>query len=332
MTETKNILITGVAGFIGMHISSYLLEHGWSVIGIDNMNTYYDFELKKDRLSLLLKKTSFHFYKIDLKDRGAVQNVFEKYCFDIVINLAAQAGVRYSIEHPEAYIESNVVGFSNLIELCAQNGVGHLLYASSSSVYGRNEVYPYKEATATDKPMSLYAATKKANEAIAYAYSNLYTMPTTGLRFFSVYGPYGRPDMAYFSFTSKIINGQKIKVFNHGDMFRDFTYIDDVVSAVYRLITMSKALNTEEPYAIYNIGNSKPEELTTLIQCIETELGIKAEKEYLPMQSGDVYKTFADISDLIRDTGVMPQVSLQDGIKSFVKWYKQYFCIKDMQF
>ncbi|HDR8146180.1 MULTISPECIES: NAD-dependent epimerase [Bacillus cereus group] len=319
----KTYLITGAAGFIGMHLSKQLLEMGCKVIGYDNLNDYYEVSLKESRLNILNQYEKFTFHKADLTDKEYLERLFVENEINIVINLAAQAGVRYSIENPDAYIQSNVVGFLNILEMCRHHKVEHLLYASSSSVYGANKKIPFSTEDQVDNPVSLYAATKKSNELMAHTYSHLYNVPTTGLRFFTVYGPYGRPDMAYFSFTKAITEGKSIKVFNEGDMYRDFTYIDDIVDGIIKLLENSPVLNNKElPYKIYNIGNNKPVKLLDFIQAIESAVGKEAVKEYYPMQPGDVYQTYADVSDLISDVGFKPDTPIQDGISEFVKWYK----------
>ncbi|MGN4484076.1 NAD-dependent epimerase [Bacillus cereus group sp. MYBK5-1] len=319
----KTYLITGAAGFIGMHLSKQLLEMGCKVIGYDNLNDYYEVSLKESRLNILNQYEKFTFHKADLTDKEYLERLFVENEINIVINLAAQAGVRYSIENPDAYIQSNVVGFLNILEMCRHHKVEHLLYASSSSVYGANKKIPFSTEDQVDNPVSLYAATKKSNELMAHTYSHLYNVPTTGLRFFTVYGPYGRPDMAYFSFTKAITEGKSIKVFNEGDMYRDFTYIDDIVDGIIKLLENSPVLNNKElPYKVYNIGNNKPVKLLDFIQAIESAVGKEAVKEYYPMQPGDVYQTYADVSDLISDVGFKPDTPIQDGISEFVKWYK----------
>lgn len=331
------MLITGAAGFVGFHLSNALLDKGIEIIGLDNLNDYYDPQLKTDRLSILEKKKGFTFYKIDLKDKEKVDNLFEFERPTHVINLAAQAGVRYSIENPSAYVDSNLIGFMNILEACRHFPVEHLLYASSSSVYGGNTVAPFSTNHNVDHPVSLYAATKKSNELMAHTYSHLYGIPTTGLRFFTVYGPYGRPDMAYFSFTKNIIEGDAIKVFNHGKMERDFTYIDDIVSAIDKLISKIPEANADwneekddmsesfAPYKIYNLGNSKPVTLMRFIEALESAIGKEAEKDYYPMQPGDVKKTYADTSDLEKDINFKPDTSIEEGLGKFVDWYKNYY-------
>ena len=319
----ENILVTGAAGFIGFHLSKRLLDEGKKVIGFDNMNPYYDVRLKKSRLNILKEYDNFIFIKGDLADKEAVKRIFEQYRPEIVVNLAAQAGVRYSIENPDAYIESNIIGFFNIMEACRYHKPKHLIYASSSSVYGANKKVPFSTEDKTDQPVSLYAATKKSNELLAYAYCKLYSIPSTGLRFFTVYGPYGRPDMAYYSFTEKIIKGEPIKVFNNGDMYRDFTYIDDIVEGIFRLLTfIPKEDENNVQHKVYNIGNNHPEKLMDFIEILEECIGEKAVKEYYPMQPGDVFQTFADVEDLMEDVGFKPATGMKDGIEKFVNWAK----------
>ncbi|ULO08639.1 NAD-dependent epimerase [Paenibacillus sp. 19GGS1-52] len=322
--NTKTYLITGAAGFIGMHLSQKLLELGCRVIGLDNINDYYDINLKYSRLDILSKYDSFVFHKADLVDKVYLEKLFTEYNIDIVVNLAAQAGVRYSLENPDTYIQSNIVGFLNILEMCRHHQIKHLLYASSSSVYGANKKVPFSTEDMVDQPVSLYAATKKSSELMAHTYSHLFAIPTTGLRFFTVYGPYGRPDMAYFSFTKAIMEGKPIKVFNNGNMFRDFTYIDDIIDGIIRLIPNSPALIKVPPYKIYNIGNNKPEKLMDFIEAIESAVGKEAIKEYHPMQPGDVYQTYADVTDLINDVGFKPDTPIQEGIGRFVDWWSSY--------
>lgn len=331
-----NILVTGAAGFIGFHLIKNLLDRSCSIVGIDNMNDYYDPYLKKDRLELLESRASigsFEFIQLDLADREAMSSLFSDNNFDVVINLGAQAGVRYSIENPNAYIDSNVVGFLNVLEGCRHSKVKHLVYASSSSVYGMNIKQPFSTDDVVDYPISLYAATKKSNELMAHTYSHLYNIPTTGLRFFTVYGPYGRPDMAYFSFTKKILNGEEIDVFNNGEMQRDFTYIDDIVEGISRIIdkvpkTQSSIISSAKaPYKVYNIGNNQPVTLRRFITAIEDACGIKAKENLLPMQAGDVPTTYADVDELISDIGFKPNTSIEDGISKFVNWYKEYYLV-----
>ena len=337
LNTSKAYLITGAAGFIGYFLSKRLLEQGCRVIGIDNINNYYDPKLKESRLEILNKYENFSFHKVDLKDKASLDNTFETYKPTHVINLAAQAGVRYSIENPYAYVDSNLIGFMNILEACRNFPVEHLLYASSSSVYGGNKAAPFSTNHNVDHPVSLYAATKKSNELMAHTYSHLYGIPTTGLRFFTVYGPFGRPDMAYFSFTKAILEGKPIKVFNHGKMERDFTYIDDIVEGIVKLIDRAPAANKDwdetkddlstsfAPYKIYNIGNSNPIPLMRFINALESALGKEAEKIYMDMQPGDVLRTYADVSDLERDINFKPNTSIEDGLQKFVDWYKEYY-------
>ena len=329
---SKTILITGVAGFIGYHLSKKLLENGLSIVGYDNLNDYYDVSLKKTRLEdLSLNEANFYFIKGDLADEKKIIQIFEKFHPHIVVNLAAQAGIRYSIENPRVYIDSNITGFFNILEACRHYPVKHLLYASSSSVYGNQEKTPFATTDNVDHQVSLYAATKKSNELMAHTYSHLYKIPSTGLRFFTVYGPLGRPDMAYFKFTNKIINDEPIKIFNNGDMYRDFTYIDDIVVGIENMLfSPPKSINGEAPYKLYNIGNNKPENLMYFIKTLEDTIGKKAVKEYLPMQSEDVYQTYADVSELEKDFGFKPSTSIEEGLSKFVAWYKEYYGIKDM--
>jgi len=326
LDNVKNILITGAAGFIGFHLSKRMLECGIPVIGFDNLNDYYDINLKLKRLEILKKNRNFTFIKGDLANNKEVTKLFEKFRPEIVVNLAAQAGVRYSIENPDSYIKSNIIGFFNILEACRYYPVKHLLFASSSSVYGNQEKTPFSIEDNVDNPVSLYAATKKSNELMAYTYSHLYSIPTTGLRFFTVYGPYGRPDMAYFSFTKNIINGEPVKIFNNGDLYRDFTYIDDVIQCLENMLFKppKKKKNTP-PYKIYNIGNNKPEYLMHFIETLEKTIGKQAKKVFLPMQSGDVYKTYADVSDLINDFDFKPNTTIEEGLKKFIDWYRDYY-------
>ena len=337
----SKILVTGAAGFIGFHLSELLLKNEYTVIGIDNLNDYYDPKLKEDRVSILKSHDNFLFHRIDIKDKQSVDNIFTKYKPDYVINLAAQAGVRYSLINPYAYVDSNLVGFMNILEACRNYPVKHLLYASSSSVYGGNKIVPFSTKHNVDHPVSLYAATKKANELMAHTYSHLYGIPTTGLRFFTVYGPWGRPDMAYFSFTKNILSGKPIKVFNHGNMERDFTYIDDIVEGVFRLIDKIPVGNKEwderkddistsfAPYKIYNIGNNNPVSLMKFINVLEEKIGKKAEKIFVDMQPGDVLRTYADVSDLEKDINFKPKTSIEEGLDKFVKWYKAYYNVEE---
>ena len=322
----STILVTGAAGFIGYHLSKALLKSGEQVVGYDNLNDYYEVSLKESRLEQLRNYDVFTFVKGDLADKEALMTLCEQYHFDKVVNLAAQAGVRYSIENPDAYINSNIIGFYNILECCRHYPVKHLVFASSSSVYGANKKIPFSTEDKVDQPVSLYAATKKSNELLAYSYCKLYGIPATGLRFFTVYGPYGRPDMAYFKFTRAIEAGETIKVFNHGDMYRDFTYIDDIVEGVVRLLShVPKQDENGTAYKIYNIGNNQPEKLMDFIEILEDAIGKKAEKEFLPMQPGDVYQTYADVTDLMADVGFKPETSLREGIGRFMDWYKEYY-------
>jgi UDP-glucuronate 4-epimerase len=360
MTKT-NILVTGTAGFIGFHLTRRLLELGYQVAGLDNLNDYYDVNLKLDRLSQLginkqlavtrhpspvtkltanLRQppaTDLVFYKTDLLDRAAVNEVFESEQPGIVVHLAAQAGVRYSLENPYAYIDSNISGFMNILEACRHHAVKHLVFASSSSVYGLNEVLPFRTGDNVDHPISLYAATKKANELMAHTYSHLYRIPSTGLRFFTVYGPWGRPDMALFLFTKAILEGRPIKVYNNGDMLRDFTYIDDIVEGIARVMEHAPEGNSKwdashpdpasslAPYRLYNIGNNNPVKLMEFIEAIEEALGRKAVRQFLPLQPGDVPATYADVSGLVKDFGYKPSTPLREGIRKFVSWYLDYY-------
>jgi len=328
------VLITGAAGFIGFHLIKALLHKNCFIVGIDNINDYYDVELKNDRLKIISDHSTedtFKFIKLDLANREAMSNLFSEYEFDIVVNLGAQAGVRYSIENPNAYMDSNMVGFLNVLEGCRHTDVKHLVYASSSSVYGMNIKQPFSTEDCVDFPISLYAATKKSNELMAHSYSHLYNIPTTGLRFFTVYGPYGRPDMAYFSFTKKILKGETIDVFNNGEMQRDFTYIDDVVEGIVRIMDktplpqQSPITTANAPYKIYNIGNNQPVTLRRFITAIESACGKQAKENLLPMQPGDVPITYADIDELVSDVGFKPVTTIEDGITKFVNWYKEYY-------
>jgi UDP-glucuronate 4-epimerase len=324
------ILITGAAGFIGFHVACRLLAEGRAVLGLDNLNDYYDPALKRARLDILRAKQGFAFDQIDLADRGSIERLFEKHRFARVVHLAAQAGVRYSIDHPHAYVDANLQGFVNVLEGCRHNGCGHLVYASSSSVYGANTKLPFSVDDKTDRPISLYAATKKANELMAHSYSHLYRLPMTGLRFFTIYGAWGRPDMAIFLFTRAILEGAPIKLFNHGRMRRDFTHIDDVTRVVLRLVDQAPRHGGSAagaPARIYNVGNNHPEELTHVVAVLERELGRTAVKEMLPLQPGDVTETFADVAELMRDTGFRPQTSIEDGLRDFVAWYRDFYGI-----
>lgn len=331
------ILVTGAAGFIGSTLSHRLLDRGDTVVGIDDMNDYYDVTLKQARLARLQRKDGFSIVHDDIADRKAVEQLFASQKFDAVVNLAAQAGVRYSIENPHAYIDANIVGFCNILEGCRHSGVGHLVYASSSSVYGANTKLPFAESDNVDHPISLYAASKKANELMAHCYSNLYDLPTTGLRFFTVYGPWGRPDMALFKFAKGILAGEQIDVYNNGDMIRDFTYIDDIVEGVVRVIdrppTGDDTWSGDAPnpatsaakYRVYNIGNSSPQNLMRYIEVLEENLGIKANYNFMPMQPGDVPATQADTTRLQDDTGYKPDTTIDTGVARFVEWYKEYY-------
>ncbi|MDD1874409.1 NAD-dependent epimerase [Klebsiella pneumoniae] len=329
-------LVTGAAGFIGFHASQRLLEAGHEVVGIDNMNDYYDVNLKQSRLDLL-QSPRFSFYKTDLADREGMAQIFATEKFDRVIHLAAQAGVRYSLENPHAYADANLIGYLNILEGCRHNKVQHLLYASSSSVYGLNRKMPFSMDDSVDHPVSLYAATKKANELMAHTYSHLYGIPTTGLRFFTVYGPWGRPDMALFKFTKAMLEGKSIDVYNYGKMKRDFTYIDDIVEAIVRVqdvipqadpewtVENGSPATSSAPYRIYNIGNSSPVELMDYITALEEAMGMEAEKNMMPIQPGDVLETSADTKPLYDLVGFKPQTSVKDGVKKFVEWYKAYY-------
>lgn len=324
----KKVLITGAAGFIGFHLSRRLLELGTYVYGFDNINDYYDTKLKEDRLKILKNYPRFSFLKGDLTDEESVNKIIRDFQPNIVVNLAAQAGVRYSIDHPRSYIDSNIIGFFNILEACRNNSIEHLLFASSSSVYGNQKKTPFSTTDNVEHPISLYAATKKSNELMAYTYSHLYKIPTTGLRFFTVYGPYGRPDMAYFKFANLIHDGKPIKIYNNGDMLRDFTYVDDIVMGIEHMLCNPPQMNDMGArYKVYNIGNNSPVRLLDFIAALEKALGKKAKKEYLPMQPGDVYQTYADITELEKDFDFRPQVKIDDGLKNFAIWYQNY--IKD---
>nr|WKN40048.1 NAD-dependent epimerase [Tunicatimonas sp. TK19036] len=334
---TEKILVTGAAGFIGFHLSGRLCQAGYEVVGIDNLNDYYAVSLKKDRLAILQKNENFSFYQADIQNKAAIDKLFDENTFTYVVNLAAQAGVRYSLENPYAYTESNITGFLNILEGCRHNKVKHLVYASSSSVYGANTKMPFSIHDNVDHPVSLYAATKKSNELMAHAYSHLYNIPTTGLRFFTVYGPYGRPDMALFLFTKAILENRPIDVYNNGEMQRDFTYIDDIVEGITRLIPNVAQPNSDwsseqpdagtsyAPYRIYNIGNNQPVKLLDFIEAIEASLGKEAQKNLMPLQDGDVLATYADVDDLIQDVDFRPATPLSQGIQQFVAWYRSYY-------
>ena len=324
------ILVTGAAGFIGFHVARQLLAEGRHVVGLDSLNSYYDPALKRSRLIILDRDPRFRFVQIDLADRQSIAALFAKYRFPTVVHLAAQAGVRYSIGHPHAYVDANLEGFLNVLEGGRHNACRHLIYASSSSVYGANTKVPFSVEDKTDHPISLYAATKKANELMAYSYSHLYRLPVTGLRFFTIYGPWMRPDMAIFLFAKAIVEGTPIKLFNHGKMRRDFTHIGDVTRVISKLVDRIPADNpaaANAPARIYNVGNHHPEELMHVVALLEKELGRTAAKEMLPMQPGDVLETFADIGDLMRDTGLRPEISIEDGIRDFVAWYRDHYKI-----
>lgn len=326
LNKAYTYLVTGGAGFIGFFLSKRLLEAGAKVIGFDNLNDYYDVSLKEERLRILREFEQYTFVKGDLSDKDAVTSLFTTFRPQIVVNLGAQAGVRYSIDNPDAYIQSNIVGFFNILEACRHNQVEHLVFASSSSVYGGNEKIPFSVEDKVDKPVSLYAATKKSNELMAYSYSKLYGIKLTGLRFFTVYGPLGRPDMAYFKFAKKIMKGEPIQIYNNGDMYRDFTYIDDIITGVIDILCNPP--NQDELgafYKIYNIGNNKPEKLMDYIATLEECLGRVAKKEYLPMQPGDVFQTYADVSDLINDFNFKPDTSIEEGLGKFSKWFLPYY-------
>ena len=340
MIESKKILVTGAAGFIGYHLCEALIKQGHHVIGLDNINDYYDVNLKYARLSELgiqkeaatvfaeITQSTLHgpnmqFIRLNLENRGALPKLFKAFNFDMVCNLAAQGGVRYSIENPEAYIDSNINGFLNILECCRHHRVKRLVYASSSSVYGNSDLIPFKETANVDQPISLYAATKKSNELMAHTYSHLYKFETIGLRFFTVYGPWGRPDMAMFLFTDAIINNKPIKVFNNGKLSRDFTYIDDIISGL--LNTLLKDSKNTSFYKLYNIGNGRPVQLLNFIESLEKELNISAKKKMLPMQAGDVYQTFADTTSLERDYYYKPEITVNKGVKEFVLWYKSFY-------
>jgi UDP-glucuronate 4-epimerase len=338
--SSERILITGAAGFIGFHLSKRLLDLGYQVSGLDNMNNYYDVGLKENRLAILKDHDKFEFDQLDLQNKEILDKLFTEKKFDFVVNLAAQAGVRYSLTNPHAYLSSNITGFLNILEACRHHPVKHLVYASSSSVYGANRKMPFSVHDNVDHPLALYAVTKKSNELMAHSYSNLYNIPTTGLRFFTVYGPYGRPDMALFLFTKAILEGKPIDVFNNGKMRRDFTYVDDIVEGIVRLLPKIPKGNPNwngenpdpstsfAPYKIYNIGNNQPVELLHFIEVLETKLGIRAVKNLLPLQEGDVPETYANVDDLMRDVGFKPSTSVETGIENFVNWYKEYYKVK----
>jgi len=329
-------LVTGVAGFIGSCVVEKLCAQGHDVVGIDNINDYYDINLKLARLKRI-GNDNFQFIKMDLADREGMASLFKEHQFTRVIHLGAQAGVRYSIDNPLAYADSNLVGHLNILEGCRHNKVKHLVYASSSSIYGLNNKVPFSEQDSTNHPISLYAATKKSNELMAHTYSHLYDLPTTGLRFFTVYGPWGRPDMALFKFTKKILEGEVIDIYNNGDMFRDFTYIDDIVEGILRVqdlipvkdehwtVESGSPANSSAPYHLYNIGNGNPVKLMDFVEALESSLGIEAKKNFMPMQPGDVYQTYADTTDLFEATGYKPQMSVKEGVQAFVDWYRDFY-------
>lgn len=333
---SNKILVTGAAGFIGFHVARRLLETGWNVVGLDSVNSYYDPQIKENRLKLLREHQAFRLERMDLADRPAMQALFARERFPYVVNLAAQAGVRYSLSNPDAYIDSNIRGFENVLEGCRHNGCEHLIYASSSSVYGANTKLPFSTSDSVDHPMSLYAATKKANELMAHTYSHLFELPCTGLRFFTVYGPWGRPDMAMWLFAKAILAGQPIKLFNNGQMLRDFTYVDDIVEAIVRLVPKAPQGNSRwsgdkpdpaisyAPWRVFNIGNSSPVELMHVVAQIEKAIGKEAIKEFMPMQPGDVPATYADVSDLEAEVDFRPRTSIEDGIGRFIAWYRDY--------
>lgn len=337
--EFKHLLVTGVAGFIGFHLAKRLLDGGITVTGVDNLNPYYDVNLKKDRLNILRPFSNFHFFQTDLGDFKELKKIFQSRQFDVAVNLAAQAGVRYSLTNPHAYVNSNLTGFVNLLECCRHYPVRHLVFASSSSVYGANTKMPFSVHHNVDHPVSLYAATKKSNELMAHAYSHLYDLPSTGLRFFTVYGPWGRPDMALFLFTRSILSGDPIQVFNHGNMKRDFTYIDDIVEGIVRIMghlpQPNPAWSGDAPdpgtsyvrYRIYNIGNHQPVSLMNFIELIQKALGKKAILQFMDLQPGDVVETYADINDLFQTFGFKPTTPLEKGIERFIDWYKSYYGI-----
>lgn len=337
MSSPKKILITGAAGFIGFHLTQRVIRLGYAVTGIDNLNDYYDISLKQARLDILNKLPNFAFKQVDLADAKGINQLFAENNFSAVVNLAAQAGVRYSLINPHAYLESNLHGFLNILEACRHNKTGHLIYASSSSVYGANKKMPFSVHHNVDHPISLYAASKKANELMAHTYSALYNLPTTGLRFFTVYGPFGRPDMALFLFTKAILEGKAIDVYNHGKMKRDFTYVDDIVESIARLIPRAPKPDPEwsglkpdpassfAPYRVYNIGNNNPVELLRFIEAIEEKLGKKAVKNFMPIQDGDVPETYADVEDLMREVDFKPSTPIEEGVGKFIDWYRDYY-------
>lgn len=340
MSKPEVILVTGAAGFIGYHLSLRLCQTGYTVVGLDSLNDYYNVDLKRARLSKLITHSNFAFVETNLANKSSIDSTCKQHKFDYVVNLAAQAGVRYSLQNPYAYLESNLTGFLNILEACRHFPVKHLIYASSSSVYGANRKMPFSVHDNVDHPLALYAASKKSNELMAHAYSNLFKIPTTGLRFFTVYGPWGRPDMALFLFTKAILEGKPIDVYNYGKMRRDFTYVDDIVEGIVRLIPKPPTGNPNwsgespdpatsfAPYKIYNIGNNKPVELLHFIEILEEKLGRKAIKNLQPLQDGDVPETYADVDDLMHDVGFKPSTPIEVGIEKFVNWYKEYYQIK----
>lgn len=320
------VLVTGVAGFIGFHVARRLCEQGIEVVGIDNLNAYYSVELKQARLALLEELPGFTFHRLDITDAKGLSNLFERHGFEQIIHLAAQAGVRYSLQEPGAYAQSNLVGFVNVLESCRHHRPAHLIYASSSSVYGANTRMPFKVEDAVDRPLSLYAATKRANELSAYSYSHLYGLRASGLRFFTVYGPWGRPDMALFKFTQAMLAGEPVEIYNHGEMARDFTYIDDIVESILRLrLRPPEAVGSEPAHQIFNIGRGQPVKLLEFVDCLEAALGLRAERRYLPMQAGDVPQTWADVTALTRWIDFQPQVSVDTGVQAFVDWYREHY-------
>ena len=331
------VLVTGAAGFIGFHLAKKLLDDNFTVHGLDNLNAYYDPKLKDERLKILQKSENFKFTKADLSDEKAIDALFEQEGFDVVVNLAAQAGVRYSLEHPRQYIKSNIVGFENILEACRHNRIKHLIYASTSSVYGANKSQPFSTDQPVEHPLTLYAATKKSNELMAHSYSHLFDIPTTGLRFFTVYGPWGRPDMALFLFTEAMIKGEPIKVFNKGEMWRDFTYVEDIVESIKRLIPVIPKASPDfdpnnpnpsistAPYRVFNIGNSTSVKLLDMIEILEKKLGIKAKKNLMDMQLGDVPSTLADVTDLVEAIDFKPQTTLEEGVGAFIDWHQTYY-------
>ena len=328
LDSSKRYLITGGAGFIGFYLSKALLEKGAEVAGLDNLNDYYEVSLKEDRLAILKENPKYRFVKADLADKEAVFNMFKEFQPQIVVNLAAQAGVRYSIDNPDAYIQSNIVGFFHVLEACRHYPVEHLVFASSSSVYGGNKKIPFSTRDQVDQPVSLYAATKKSNELMAYSYSKLYQIPLTGLRFFTVYGPMGRPDMAYFKFAEKMMRNEPIQVYNRGDMMRDFTYVDDIVNGIAAILENTPEETDGVRHKVYNIGNNQPVKLMDFIELLEQCLGKTAQKEFLPMQPGDVYQTFADVTELERDFGFRPEITLEEGLARYARWYRNYYIEK----